>query len=188
MSAIGLFGISNIKNPLTVDSQSARNSQAQQFGQEFQQLGQDLQSGNLAAAQTDLSTLLHLGPQSGTNPSTQSQDPLSQQFQQASQALQSGNLTAAQQGYTSILQGFQGLTALFRAHHHHAAGVGSTATTNAGQINQLFGQLAQALQSGSLSAAQQAYASLQQDFQQFAQGGPLPAPSATGTGALSVSA
>lgn len=188
MSAIGLFGFSNVKNPLTIDSQGARNSQAQQFGQEFQQLGQDLQSGNLVAAQNDLSTLLQLGPQSGTNASVRSGDPLSQQFQRMSPALQASNLPPAQQNYPSILQGFESLTALFRAHHHHAAVVGSATATNGGEINQLFGQLRQALQSGSLSAAQQAYTSLQQDFQGFAQGGLLPTSSASGTGTVSVSA
>jgi uncharacterized protein YukE len=34
----------------------------QQFQQEFQQLGQDLRSGNLSAAQADFATLQQLGP------------------------------------------------------------------------------------------------------------------------------
>jgi hypothetical protein len=36
-------------------------SNAQQFRQEFQQVGQDLQSGNLSASQSDLATLQNLG-------------------------------------------------------------------------------------------------------------------------------
>jgi hypothetical protein len=38
-------------------------------------------------------------------------------------------------------------------------------------LAQLFSQLGQALQTGNLSSAQQAYSRLQQDFQQFASAG-----------------
>jgi hypothetical protein len=49
-------------------------------------------------------------------------------------------------------------------HHHHHGGGGSQANA----IDQMFQQLGQDLQSGQLSAAQQAYTSLQQELQQFA--------------------
>ena len=51
------------------------------------------------------------------------------------------------------------------AHHHHQGGGGGGASA----ISQLMQELGQDLQTGSLSAAQQAYSTLQQDFQQFAQ-------------------
>jgi len=127
----------------------------QQFRQEFLQLGQDLQSGNLAAAQSDFADLQQLKPAS-TNPNS----PITQAFQQLSTDLQSGNISAAQQDYSTIQQSFQN-----RAHHahHHPHGTGDD------NINQLIDQLGQALQSGNLSAAQQAYTTLQQDFLHFAQ-------------------
>jgi hypothetical protein len=52
----------------------------------------------------------------------------------------------------------------------------------------LFDQLGQALQSGNLTSAQQAYTTLQQDFQQFSQSGRLqsPAPAQSGPSSLSI--
>jgi hypothetical protein len=65
---------------------------AQQFRQEFQQLGQDLQSGNLTAAQSDFATLQQLGPQGNSTQTAQSGNPIAQE------------LSAAQQAYTSLQQ------------------------------------------------------------------------------------
>jgi hypothetical protein len=75
----------------------------QQRRTDLQQLGQDLQSGNLSAAQQDFTTLQSLaqsGPLSGGNAfavSTRQQD-----FTAIGQALQSGNLSAAQQAYSQL--------------------------------------------------------------------------------------
>jgi hypothetical protein len=144
----------------------------QQFRQEFQQLGQDLQSGNLSAAQQDFTTLQQLGPQNSSTPSAQTNNPIAQAFQQLSQDLQSGNLSAAQQDYAQIQQDLQNRPAAqnptmegHHGHHHHHGGGGESS-----EISQLFSQLGQALQSGNLSSAQQTYNSLLQDLQQFSQG------------------
>jgi hypothetical protein len=59
MSIAGILGSS----ALSFLSQSPQ-SDLQKTKQEFQQLGQDLKSGNLAAAQSDLSTLQQSGVQS----------------------------------------------------------------------------------------------------------------------------
>ena len=89
-----------------------------------------------------------------------------QEFQQLGQDLQSGNLSAAQQDYSNIQQDFQNHAEQVQGHHHHHhSGGGSEGSA----ISQIFDQLGQALQSGSLSAAQQAYNSLLQDLQQFGQ-------------------
>jgi len=137
-------------------------SQMQQFQQEFQQLGQDLQSGNVSAAQSDFAALQQYAPQA--NSSSQSTSPIAQAFNQLATDLQAGNTTAAQQDYATIQQDFQNQGAQMHHHHHHHGGGGSQ--TNS--IEQMFQQLGQDLQSGQLSAAQQAYGSLQQDLQQFA--------------------
>jgi hypothetical protein len=134
-------------------------SQHQQIVQEFQQLGKDLQSGNLSAAQSDFATLQQDVSQTAAASSTQSANPIAQAFSQLGQDLKSGNLASAQQDYSNIIRDFQKAQT---QHHHHAAG---------GQSNPLrqdFDQLGQALQSGNLSAAQQAYSSLQQGLQQLA--------------------
>jgi hypothetical protein len=54
-------------------------------------------------------------------------------------------------------------------HHHHVGGSGSSASSGTSAIDQLLTQLGQSLQSGNLTAAQQAYSTLLQDFQQFSQ-------------------
>jgi len=158
------------------DTQSVQNTM-QQLQQEFQQLGQDLHSGNLPAAQADFVTLSQslaippvfvgptaLGQQTNSTSSSQSNNPIAQAFNQLSQDLQSGNVSAAQQDYSTIQQDFQSQAGKTHHHHHHGGG-GSGESA----MSQLLSQLGQALQSGNLSAAQQAYSTLQQDFQQFTQ-------------------
>lgn len=141
---------------------------------EFQQLGQDLQSGNLSAAQNDFATLQQLQGQSGSSSSTQSTGSITQDFNQLAADLKAGNLTAAQQDFTAVQKDLQTQPPTVQHHHHHHHG-GDSDGSNA--IGQLFSQLGQALQGGNLSSAQQAYAALQQDFQQYAQVNALPAQS-----------
>jgi hypothetical protein len=168
MSVAGI--LSSLSNSLFDFNNSNVKNQRQQFQQEFQQLGQDLQSGNLSAAQTDFTTLQQSGPQANSSLSTQSNSPIAQDFKQLGQDLQSGNVSAAQQDYAKIQQDFQNQAAGKHAHHHHGGGGGNAAS-------QLLEQLGQDLQSGSLTAAQQAYNALQQDFQQFGQNNDLVQPS-----------
>jgi hypothetical protein len=76
-------------------------SNAQSFQQEFQQLGQDLQSGNLSQAQSDLASL-----QTSNVPalsSFSSSNGLASAFSQLAIDLRSGNLSAARQDYTTII-------------------------------------------------------------------------------------
>jgi len=138
-------------------------SRMQQFQQEFQQLGQDLQSGNLSAAQSDFGALQQYAPQA--NSSSQSTSPIAQAFNQLATDLSAGNVTAAQQDYATIQQDFQNQGAQMHHHHHHHHGGGGS---QGNAIDQMFQQLGQDLQSGQLSAAQRAYGSLQQELQQFA--------------------
>jgi outer membrane protein assembly factor BamD (BamD/ComL family) len=165
--AMSVSGISS-SNFSTYSTQDSQN-QLQQIQQAFQQLGQDLQSGNLSGAQSDFATLQQLAPQLNSVSSAQSNNPIAQAFAQLSKDLQSGNLSAAQQDFTTIQQDFQnqaqgnqGQTAQGH-HHHHGGGSGSST------LSQLFEQLGQALQSGNLSTAQKTFSTLQQDFLQSAQ-------------------
>jgi hypothetical protein len=107
----------------------------QQFQKEFQKLGQDLQSGDLAAAQSDFATLQQLGPQR-SSPS-QNPNPIAQAFEQLAQDLQAGNVSAAQQDFATIQQDLQSQAAHSR--HHHGGG-------EANAIGQTFNQLGQMLQ------------------------------------------
>lgn len=164
-------------------TQSAQNkNKIQQFKHEFQQLGEDLQSGNLSAAQSDFAAIEQSGPKSDAVSSGPASSPLSQAFQQLSKDLQSGNLSAAQQDYSTIQHDIQNHAAQMH-HHHHGVGHGESS-----QISQLFQQLGQDLQSRDLSSAQKAYAQLQQDLSPWA-GSQSSSSSSTGTNpSISVSA
>jgi outer membrane protein assembly factor BamD (BamD/ComL family) len=164
MSVLGIMSSSFLN--LGVQSMQNRMQSARK---EFQQLGQDLQSGNLAAAQTDFATLQQMQPQSTSSSSTQSTSPISQDFSQLATDLKAGNTTAAQQDYAKIQQDFQSQGTQAQAHHHHHHHGGGSDQSQSNAVSQLFSQLGQALQSGNLSTAQQAYATLQQDIQQYAQ-------------------
>ncbi|HXZ80054.1 MAG TPA: hypothetical protein VEG30_09005 [Terriglobales bacterium] len=157
----------------------------QQFRQEFQQLGKDLQSGNLSAAQADFASLQELQPKANSASSAQNSNPIAQEFQQLSQDLRSGNLSAAQQDFAGIQQNFQSQARQVHGHHHHHHSGGDS-----NGISQMLNQLGQALQSGDLSAAQTAYSTLQKEFQQFDQSSGLLTPGSSGSSAdgLSVNA
>jgi hypothetical protein len=86
---------------------SIQKNQVQQFQKEFQQLGKDLQSGNISAAQADFVTLQQNSPQSNATSSSQSSEPIVQAFHQLLEDLQSGNLSAAQQAYGTLQQDLQ---------------------------------------------------------------------------------
>jgi outer membrane protein assembly factor BamD (BamD/ComL family) len=161
---MSLSGISS-SSLFSYETQNQNQNKLQQFQQEFQQLGEDLQSGNLSAAQTDFATLQQMAPQGTSSTSSTSSNPLEQAFQQLGQDLQSGNISAAQQDYSNIQQDFQSQAQHAHGHHHHHSGDDNNSEMS--QISQAFQQLGQALQSGNLSTAQQAYTTLQQEIQQL---------------------
>jgi outer membrane protein assembly factor BamD (BamD/ComL family) len=136
----------------------------QQIEAEFNQLGQDLQSGNLAQAQQDYATLSQNFPTGSQAGSAASSNPITQAFNALSQDLQNGNLSAAQQDYSTVQQDLQQQQNTSQVHHHHHHGGDGQ---QSGQIQQAFSSLAQELQSGNISGAQSAFATLEQDMQQF---------------------
>jgi hypothetical protein len=133
-------------------------SKFQQVQGEFKTLGQDLTAGNLAQAQTDFVTLA----QSVTSQLTSS-SPVAKAIDAVGQALQSGNLTAAQQAFASIPSTMVGPSAI---HHHRHTPPSQTAAAQSSLFAQELNTLGQALQSGNLAAAQQAFSAMQQGWQQ----------------------
>lgn len=178
---MSVSGISS-SNLYEYGEQSIQNNR-EQLQQEFEQLGQDLESGNLSAAQSDFSTLQQLMPQNTSTTGTQSNNPIAQAFNQLSQDLQSGNLSAAQQDFATIQQDLQNQAAQGAHGHRHHHGSGN----DQNQISQLFDQLGQALQSGDLSTAQQLFSTLQQDFQPYGGTNGLSAQTSSGTTQSSLS-
>lgn len=174
---------------------SAVQSNFQKVQQDFHLLGEDLQSGNLAQAQSDFSALEQVFP--GTQPATASgtqvpsltTNPLSQEVSQLGQDLKAGNLPAAQSDFSTLQKDLQQLGGVStrRYHHHHRVLTDATGQQNPAT---LFGELGQDLKSGNLAAAQQTYSALQQDFLQFASTGAAAsgAPGGSTSGSLSVTA
>jgi hypothetical protein len=185
-----------------IGSATAQNPNKQQFKQGFQQLGQDLQSGNMSLAQSDFSSLQQLlpgGQQSSLlTPASgaQSSSPLATAVSQLAQDLKSGNATATQSDLATVQQDVQQLgqqqgPGQAHHHHHHGGGEPSQSSSQQNAVSTLFGQLGQQLQAGNLSGAQQAYSTMQQDFQQFAlnnSSSPSGAPSAASGASFSLSA
>jgi hypothetical protein len=192
---MSVSGISSVGTLLNSNTQTTQ-SRTQQFRQVFQQLGQDLQSGNLSAAQSDISTLQQsVLPAASPTPSS-SKNCLAQDFSQLSKDLQSGNISAAQKDYSAVQQDFRNRTA--HRHHHHGGGgtsgiskvlggLGQAAQFVANLGSHLLGPLGVALQSGNLSAAQQAYGAVQQAMQQLAQTNAAPMQTVPGTASSGIS-
>jgi outer membrane protein assembly factor BamD (BamD/ComL family) len=206
MSIIGILSSNLFSAGAIQNTQSSQKTPStfQQIKTEFQQLGQDLQSGNVSAAQSDFTTLsknlstLFQTPAAtttatatATNPSA---SPLATAFAQLGQDLQSGNLQAAQQDYSTVQQDAQQQSASQQVsghdghHRHHTESSQSSSSSSSQQtnpINQAYSALAQDLQAGNLSGAQSAFSALQNDLQQI--GGFLPAGSNSATGAAAPS-
>jgi outer membrane protein assembly factor BamD (BamD/ComL family) len=114
---MSVSGISST-NVLNYQDQNLHHN-VRQFRQQLQQLGQDLQSGNLSAAQQDFSSLLQLGPQSNSTSAAKSNNPIAQDFKQLSKDLQAGDVTAARQDFARIQKDIQSQAAQSQSSHHH---------------------------------------------------------------------
>ena len=110
------MSVSAISSFSPVDFSHSVHQRSEKFKQQFEQLSQDLQSGDLAAAQADFSILAQHAPAPGQ--STQTKGPLAQAFEKLSQDLQSGDVASAQQDVSTIQQTFE---ARSRAFHHQPA-------------------------------------------------------------------
>jgi outer membrane protein assembly factor BamD (BamD/ComL family) len=181
MSLIGILASNLFASGATQSSQNTQNTQNaggarstfQQLKTEFQQLGQDLQSGNLPQAQQDYATLSQNLPNTGSAGAS----PVLQALTQLGQDLQAGNLQAAQQDYATAKQDAQQAAQVdgHHGHHHHHfenSQSSSSSSSSSNSINQAFATLAQDLQAGNLSGAQSAFATLQNDLQHI--GGYVP--------------
>jgi outer membrane protein assembly factor BamD (BamD/ComL family) len=172
------MSIAGIASTLFSQLNSIQNTKQTTLQNEFQQLAKDLQAGNLTGAQADFAALQQNAPTSQTTGNT-----LSQAVTALGNDLKSGNLAGAQQDFATIQQDIQQAATQggqVHHHHHHHASESQTSGASSSQqsIAQLFSTLGQDLQSGNITAAQQAYSSLQQDLPFFSAGGSTSATSA----------
>ena len=115
--------------------------------QAFNQLGQDLQSGNLQAAQQDFTNIQqdaqqaapqvgghhhhHHAESSQDSSSSQQSNPIVQAFSQLSQTLQTGNLQGAQQAYSALQSDLQQIGGL----NSSGASTPSSTAASSGGLN-----------------------------------------------------
>jgi hypothetical protein len=162
------MSIAGISSNLLLNSLSPKQASLQQFRDEFQQLGQDLQAGNLTAAHPDHAQLQQIEQQKNFSTSqSNTTNSVSQLFNQLGKDLASGNVSSAQDDFNDIMKAVQSSGSSVHHHHHHGGG-GSSSETSSVQTD--LNTLGQALQSGNLAAAQQAYTSVQTDLQQLGVG------------------
>jgi outer membrane protein assembly factor BamD (BamD/ComL family) len=123
MSIVGILASNFFSAGPTQSSKNAGQdnpngpSRFQQIQTEFQQLGQDLQSGNLQEAQQDFTNLQQDVQQSagqqvgshhhhhhvgGSQNSPQQANPIAQAFSTLAQDLQAGNLSGAQSAFAAL--------------------------------------------------------------------------------------
>lgn len=132
----------NIAGLLSSPSRTHIATNRQQRQAEFQQLGKDLQSGDLSAAKTDFATLTSLlsASKASTTSAGDASIPkiLSQDFQKLGGDLKSGDLSAAQQDYSQLQQDAQKThTAHGNRHHPGSDADSSESNSNRGFLNLL---------------------------------------------------
>jgi len=116
------MSVAGIASSILFQPQSVQSNYSQQLQTTFQQLGQDLQAGNITSAQQDFATLQKdWQPGNGAGPvrrhhhhhgrteqpqetASQPQRQIAQAFSTLGQDLQTGNVAAAQQAFSAIQQ------------------------------------------------------------------------------------
>jgi hypothetical protein len=131
-------------------------NQVQQFQQDFQQFGRDLQSGRISAAKSDVVTLQKEVPQFSCPQTVECDGQLSQASNQLALGANQGSETTGQNEDSTSPQGYS---------DQGSAGLGIGRASGAGQATPVSlwpAEAAPLLPAGIISHAQQAYAPLQQ--------------------------
>jgi ribosomal protein S20 len=135
MSSIS--SVSPVTNPYQTNYQAGYG----QMVQNFDAVGSALQSGDLATAQSALTTFQQALPGSSSTSASQPFGKNSQantDYQSLTSSLQSGNLASAQKAFTSLqkdLKPAQSTQATHKGHHHHHSSSATAATTASSTVN-----------------------------------------------------
>jgi len=143
--------VSSINSNTNIHQANNEQTKSRQIGDNFQQLEQALQSGNLSGAQQAFAALQQLMPNLSAGNQTQngqqggSQGLFRTDFNAIGQALKSGDLSAAKAAFTKLQQDIQSVNKGHKVHHHHPnmggsqnsipSSNGSSSLTNTGNVN-----------------------------------------------------
>lgn len=133
--------------------------QRQKLEKDVDQVGKDLQSGSLSAAQSDFATV----QQDAAYSTALTHTNFATAMNQLASDLKSGNLSGAQSDFATLQQNVPA----FGTHNTTMAHPAGSASSSA---MQLFNELGNLIQGGSLSAAYQAYTALGQELGQLGAG------------------
>ena len=152
-------------------------NQLQQIKKDFSTLQTDLSSGSLATAQQAYAALtqdLQAAQQTEGGQQAGGSSQLSSDLAAVGSALQSGNITDAQNAFATLTQDLQSTaqtqsTEQTYGHHHHHHGRSSQAANTSSQAASAsfstdLAAVGSALQSGNITSAQSAFATLMQDL------------------------
>ncbi len=155
------MSISGISSSTNVYQDPMR--QIQSVKEDFSGLTTSLASGNLTAAQTAFATLMQDLGNSGAQSSQQTgaASQVSTDLNAVGTALNSGSLSNAQKAFATLMQDLQAGSLHHHHHHHHRSG---SALNTTGTLSTDLAAVGTALQSGDLTAAQTAFATLMQDI------------------------
>jgi hypothetical protein len=166
-------------------SSNAYQNQLQQIAQAFSNLQTDVSTGSLSTAQQAYATLmqdLQNVQQAQGAQQTGGTSQIGTDLAAVGSALQSGDITGAQSAFATLTQdlqsaqqtqGTQQTYGNHRHHHHHGGGSQTASTSSASTSTGLSTDLAavgSALQAGSITGAQSAFATLMQDLGNSATG------------------
>ena len=169
------MSISGISSDPTV-YQNYASSPFQQVKKDFAALKTSLTSGDLQGAQAAFKTLqqdMQAAGQVQGGQQTGGSSPLDNDLAAIGKALDSGKLSDAQDAFATLMQDLQKMRQAQtgqqaqKTHHHHHHHHGDSAQNSQNTTSNPFTDLAvigSALQSGDLSGAQKAFATLQQDM------------------------
>jgi len=124
-----ISSVSSVTNPHL----SANQSSFGETVQDFNAIGTALQSGDLATAQTALTTFqqaLQASLAATTSQPFGKNSQANSDYQSLTSSLQSGNLASAQKAFTSLKTDLQSPQAALQAHHHHHGSSATASTTN----------------------------------------------------------
>lgn len=155
-----------------LQQQQQQQNPLQQMRKDFSQLASALQSGDLSTAQSAYSKIQQLMQQNGSASSTGSTpaNTVQNDFAALGRALQSGDIGQAQTAFSQMQKDFQAsrqasITAPAAEDQYVPSTSQQQALSVKEQVRQDYAQLRSSLQSGDLTGAQSAFASLQQALQ-----------------------
>jgi len=161
----------------SISSNSTYQKELQQIMKDFSALKTDLSSGNLTTAQQAYTTLtqdLENVQQTQGTQQAGGTSQISTDLAAVGSALQSGDLTTAQSAFATLTQDLQsaaqtlatqGAQQTYGHHHHHHGGGSQTASsTSSTTLSTDLAAVGSALQSGNVTTAQSAFATLMQDL------------------------